>query len=79
MSFRLLFKSCQIFSRADSEITDILGVHNVGVESIEKISFYKYLGIWLDDRLSLKVHIAHLMKKLKVRLGFYYRNGHVLI
>lgn len=39
-----------------------------------EISFFtcKYLGIWLDDRLSFKVHIENLVKKLKSKIAFFY-------
>lgn len=32
-------------------------------EIIENVSSYKYLGIWIDDRLSFTVHVEHLFKK----------------
>ena len=41
---------------------------------IEKVSHYKYLGIWLDDKLSYEVHVINLIKKLKPLLGFFFRN-----
>lgn len=41
---------------------------------IESVSTYKYLGFLFDDSLSLKGHIQQLLKALKLRLGFYFRN-----
>ena len=41
---------------------------------IERVSVYKYLGFYLDENLSFKYHIECLTKKLRVKLGFYYRN-----
>lgn len=41
---------------------------------IKQVSAYKYLGVWLDDRLSLKKHVTELGKKLKFKIGFLYRN-----
>jgi len=40
---------------------------------IKSVSF-KYLGFLIDDSLSFKPHIQQLVKKLKLRLGFYFRN-----
>lgn len=34
---------------------------------------YKYLGIWLDSRLSFKSHNQYLPQELKIKLGFSYR------
>ena len=41
---------------------------------IETVTTYKYLGIILDKNVSFKPHIENLTKKLKVRLGFYFRH-----
>jgi hypothetical protein len=41
---------------------------------IEVVTSYKYLGILIDDGLSFKLHIQQLVKKLKLKLGFYFRN-----
>lgn len=41
---------------------------------MEPVSQYKYLGIILDHALSFKPHFQHLVKKLKLKLGFYFRN-----
>lgn len=35
---------------------------------------YKYLGILLDDTLTFKAHIENLVRKLKLKLGFLFRN-----
>ena len=41
---------------------------------IEKVSNYKYLGVWIDDKLSFKKHISELITKIKPKLAFLYRN-----
>ena len=41
---------------------------------LEVVTCYKYLGIWLDDCLTIKLHVNNLLKKLRVRLGFFFRN-----
>ena len=40
----------------------------------ESVSSYKYLRFLIDDSLSFKSQIQQLVKKLKLRLGFYFRN-----
>ena len=39
---------------------------------LQVVSCYKYLGIWLDDCLSFKLHVTNLLKKLRVRRGFSF-------
>ena len=41
---------------------------------IEVVLIYKYLGVLIDDSLSFKPHIDHLVKKLKLKLGFFFRH-----
>ncbi len=41
------------------------------------VSIYKYLGIWLDEKLAFDVHIDYLVKRLKPRLGFLFRQKKV--
>ena len=43
-------------------------------KSIEAVSSYKYLGFLIDEHFSFKPHIDNLVKKLKLKLGFYFRN-----
>ncbi len=47
---------------------------------IERVSVYKYLGFLLEESLSFKQHIEWcLTKKLRVKLGFYYRNERLFL
>jgi hypothetical protein len=41
--------------------------------TIEQVKVYKYLGVWVDDKLSFTVHGENLIRKLKLKIGFYYR------
>ena len=41
---------------------------------IERVTEYKYLGIWLDEKLTFKYHISDLATKLRQKIGFLYRN-----
>ena len=35
---------------------------------------YKYLGVWIDCKLSFQTHIKHLQSKIKSRICFLFRN-----
>ena len=63
-----------IFSKL-KYITDIsLHIATLTGQSIEKISEYKYLGIWLDQKLTFKFHINTLVSKLRQKSIFLDRN-----
>ena len=38
------------------------------------VTSYKYLGIIIDQNLSFKTHIQRLVSKLKLKLGYFFRN-----
>ncbi len=40
---------------------------------IKRVSVFKYIGLWLDETLSLKEHIGHISKKVNKRLGMISR------
>ena len=41
---------------------------------LEVVACYKYLGIRLDDCLSFKLQVNNLLRKLRVKLGFFFRS-----
>ena len=41
---------------------------------LEYVDNYKYIGVWLDYKLSFQTHIKHLQSKVKSRIGFLFRN-----
>ena len=41
---------------------------------IEVVHMYKYLGVLLDDSLTFKIHIDILVKRLKLKLGYFFQN-----
>ena len=41
---------------------------------LEHVDNYKYLGVWLECKLSFQTHIKHLQSKIKSRIGFLFRN-----
>ena len=61
------------FTRAHTQ-PEKVSIVTSGGSPIEKVSSYKYLGIRLDDKLSFKVHMDNLERKLKLKLGFYFCN-----
>ena len=63
-----------LFSKAKTTGTDIPPLSTLDGTSIEKVSKYKYLGLWLDDNLSFKHHVNDLASRLRQKVGFLYRN-----
>ena len=47
--------------------------HHYGSD-LEYVDNYKYLGVWLDCKLSFQTHINHLQSKITSRIGFLYHN-----
>lgn len=61
------------FTRGRSQNLEHNNIQTLEKENNEKVSYYKYLGFWTDDKVSFIVHVEHLIKKLKALLGFSYR------
>ncbi len=58
-----------IFSCGRTKVTD-LTITTLNGSFIERVSSYKYLGIWMDERLAFDIHIDKLLKKLKTKTRF---------
>ena len=41
---------------------------------LERVKEYKYLGLWIDEKLTFKHHVDILSSKLRQKIGFLYRN-----
>ena len=41
---------------------------------LELVDNYKYLGVWLDHKLSFQTHIKHIQSQIKSRIGFLFPN-----
>uniref|UniRef100_A0A674BWV1 Reverse transcriptase domain-containing protein n=1 Tax=Salmo trutta TaxID=8032 RepID=A0A674BWV1_SALTR len=77
-SLQLLLKTsktkCMLFNQLlpaparPSSITTLDGSY------LECVDNYKYLGVWLDCKLSFQTHIKHLQSKVKSRIGFLFHN-----
>ena len=61
-----------LFSRSTISDSDIPTIKSVTGSTIERVFEYKYLGIWLDAKLSFNFHISDLVSKLRQKLGFLY-------
>lgn len=66
-------KKTKTMSFTQSRSSPNINVSTLDGTEIEGVSSYKYLGIWLDDKMSLGVHIESLCKKLRPKLGFFFR------
>lgn len=51
-----------LFSRARNTVSNGLHITTLNVQSILRVSQYKYLIIWLDHKLTFKFHIDPLAK-----------------
>ncbi len=58
-------------TKFDKNVSSLQTLQGTVIESVKE---YKYLGIIVDDALSFSSHITQLKKKLKIKLGFYFRN-----
>ena len=63
-----------VFTRSQNVDYSNLCIKTVKGAQIERVSEYKYLGIWLDDKVTFKFHIDTLANKLRQKIGFLYRN-----
>lgn len=59
---------------SNSQIQTLPQISTLQGQVIERVSNYKYLGFLLDEDLTFNSHVSNLVQKLKVKLGFYYRN-----
>ena len=63
-----------LFSNSRSRSQNIPSVVTLEGSEIEVVDSYKYLGILIDDSLTFQPHVQYLVKKLRLKLGFYFRN-----
>uniref|UniRef100_A0A0E9XHX0 Uncharacterized protein n=1 Tax=Anguilla anguilla TaxID=7936 RepID=A0A0E9XHX0_ANGAN len=63
-----------LFTRAKNIDYNSLHISTANGSNIERVTEYKYLGIWFDEKLTFKYHIDNLVSKLWQKLGFFYRN-----
>ena len=46
--------------------------------TIPRVTSMKFLGTWIDDTLTWKIHISNTITKLNTKLGLLYRSKHFL-
>lgn len=63
-----------MFSKAKPKVLNLPPIPTLQGTEIESVLQYKYLGILIDNSLSFKPHIVELLKKLRIKLGFFFRN-----
>ena len=65
---------CMLLNRslpAPAHLTSITTLYGSDLEYMDN---NKYLGVWLDCKLSFQTHIKHLQSKITSRIGFLFRN-----
>ena len=45
---------------------------------LTRVSYFKYLGVWLDEDLNWKVHVNNLVTKINSLIGILYRKKYVV-
>ena len=56
-----------------THFNDLIIYTNNG-SNIERVTEYKYLGIWIDEKLSFTFNIKNLVCRLLLKIGYFYRN-----
>jgi len=62
-----------LFSNATDKTQNLPSIATSQGSQIEFVSCYRYLDILIDESLSFTPHIHQLAKRLKLKLGFYFR------
>ncbi len=65
---------CMLFSNSRTSLENSIVLQTSQGSQVTSVSEYKYLGIIIDNKLRFSSHIKYLSKKLKKKLGFYFRN-----
>ena len=65
---------CMLFNRSLPTPARRSSITTLDGSDLEYVDNYKYLGVWLDWKLSFQTHIKHLQSKIKSRICFLYRN-----
>jgi Reverse transcriptase (RNA-dependent DNA polymerase) len=62
-----------IFQMKNSNLNGIFDEVNFGNQKITRVSSYKYLGLWIDDRLNYFTHITKVKSKISPMIGVFHR------
>uniref|UniRef100_A0A8K9WQN7 Reverse transcriptase domain-containing protein n=1 Tax=Oncorhynchus mykiss TaxID=8022 RepID=A0A8K9WQN7_ONCMY len=65
---------CMLFNRSLPAPARPSNITTLDGSDLEYVDKYKYLGVWLDWKLSFQTHIKHLQSKVKSIIGFLFCN-----
>lgn len=57
------------YKRIDESLVNI----RIGLNEIERVKLMKYLGVLIDDQLSMSQHVEYTCKKVAKKIGFFRR------
>jgi hypothetical protein len=63
-----------MFLNSRKNVSDELHVHSLDGSRNQSVPAYKYLGIWIDMDLTFKKHLDKLVKKLRFKTSFFFKN-----
>ena len=64
---------CVVFGSAKRSHTTTNFEFSINGQRIKQVSKYKCLGVFIDDSLSWKDHVHHILMKISARLGMLRR------
>ena len=65
---------CMLFNRSLPAPARPSSITTLDGSDLECVDNYKYIGVWLDCKLSLQIQIKHPQSKIKSRIGFLFHN-----
>uniref|UniRef100_A0A673YYA6 Reverse transcriptase domain-containing protein n=1 Tax=Salmo trutta TaxID=8032 RepID=A0A673YYA6_SALTR len=65
---------CMLFNRSLLAPARLTSITTLDGSDLEHVDNFKYLGVWLDCKLSVQTHIKHLQSKVQSRIGFLFHN-----
>uniref|UniRef100_A0A674F345 Reverse transcriptase domain-containing protein n=1 Tax=Salmo trutta TaxID=8032 RepID=A0A674F345_SALTR len=65
---------CMLFNQSLPAPAHPTSISTLDGSDLENVDNYKYLGVWLDCKLSFQIHNKHLQYKIKSRIDFLFRN-----
>ena len=65
---------CMLFNRSLPAPTHLSSITTLDSSDLAYVDNYKYLGVWLDCKLSFQAHNKHLQSKIKSRISFLFHN-----
>ena len=65
---------CMRFNRLRPTPSRLISITTLDGSDLEYVDNYKYLGVWLDCKLSFQTYIKHLQSNTKSRIGFLFHN-----